>query len=330
MKVLAELLGESPEMRTIRERITRLLQTLGGGRRMPSVLLQGETGTGQSLLARAIHDAGPRCHGPFVSVNCAAIPAPLIEAELFGFERGAFTDARRAKPGLFQLARGGTIVLDEIGLLPEELQGKLLQVVDERRVRRLEGTQSELLDAWIISASNEDLALAARERRFRHDLYYRLAVVTFWLPALRERQEDILQLANHSLQRACADYELPPKSLSLDAQAALLHHAWPGNVRELSNVIEQAALLSGTEVLSAEALSLVTPDTRDRAPGRCVSPLKVELRQIERNRLLEALGRTGWKLSPAAALLGIPRNTLRYQLKRLDLWNGRPGRARGP
>src|SRR5436853_1289807 len=187
MKHLAELLGESPGIEAIRDRIKRLVARQQDARRLPPVLIDGETGTGKGLLARLIHRAGPRPDGPFVDVNCAAIPETLLEAEMFGFERGAFTDARRAKPGLLQTAHRGTIFLDEVGLLPEALQAKLLKVLEERSVRRLGATRDEAVDVWIVTATNEDLRVAIRERRFREDLYHRLAVLTVTLPPLRQR-----------------------------------------------------------------------------------------------------------------------------------------------
>src|SRR4030095_8055869 len=171
MNHLAELRGESPGIQAIRDRIARLLTRQPDGRRLPPVLIEGETGTGKGLLARLIHRAGPRPDGPFVDVNCAAIPETLLEAEMFGFERGAFTDARRAKPGLLQTAHRGTIFLDEVGLLPEALQGKRLKVLEDRVVRRRGATRDEPVDVWIVTATNEDLATAVQQRRFREDLY---------------------------------------------------------------------------------------------------------------------------------------------------------------
>src|SRR3989338_4542753 len=202
MKPLEELIGASAVIEQVRDRIGRLLERQHESRRLPPVLIEGETGTGKGLLARLIHRAGPRAEGPFVEVNCAAIPETLLAAELFGFERGAFTDARQAKPGLFQTAHRGTIFLDEIGLLPEGLQAKLLKVIEERTVRRLGSTRSEPLDVWILTATNDDLALATRLKRFREDLYHRLAVLTLAVPPLRERAEDILALAERFLTRA--------------------------------------------------------------------------------------------------------------------------------
>jgi DNA-binding NtrC family response regulator len=259
MATLVELLGESPGIVAVREKIARLLERQLDSRRLPPILIRGETGTGKGLLARAIHRAGPRATGSFVDVNCAAIPETLLEAELFGFERGAFTDARQAKPGLFQAAHRGTLFLDEVGLLPEGLQGKLLTVLEEREVRRLGSTRSEPVDVWILAATSADLEAGTRARRFREDLYHRLAVLTLWLPPLRERGRDILLLAEHFLSRACADYILPPKSLSPEAQAALPPYQWPGNIRELANVMERVALLSDELVVTAEMLGVSAP-----------------------------------------------------------------------
>ena len=212
MEALAELLGESPAITSVRRKLRQLLEGQPAGRRLPAILIQGETGTGKGLVARLIHRMGPRKGGPFVDINCPAIPETLLEAELFGFERGAFTDARRAKPGLLQTAHRGTLFLDEVGLLPESVQAKLLTVIEERVVRRLGSTRSEAIDVCFISATNTDLQAALRARRFREDLYHRLAVITFDLPPLRERGRDVLLLAERFLARACVDYGLPPKT----------------------------------------------------------------------------------------------------------------------
>src|SRR5438067_8418793 len=256
MRALSDLLGDSPGIRAVREKIARLLDRPAESRRLPPILIQGETGTGKGLLARMIHRAGPRPDGPFVDVNCAAIPDTLLEAEMFGFERGAFTDARRSKPGLFQVAHRGTIFLDEVGLLPEALQAKLLKVLEERSVRRLGATRDEPIDVWILTATNEDLRAAIRERRFREDLYDRLAVLTVTLPPLRERGDDVVALAEHFLARVCADYGVARLRLARGAVPALRAYAWPGNVRELSNVIERAVLQSSSDELTSEALGI--------------------------------------------------------------------------
>src|SRR5712691_5261798 len=274
MEGLAELLGESAAIQGVRENIRRLLARPQTGRRLPSILIQGETGTGKGLVARLIHRHGPRAEGPFVDVNCAAIPETLLEAELFGFERGAFTDARRAKPGLFQAAHRGTIFLDEVGLLPESLQAKLLKVLEEQAVRRLGATTAEPVDTWIISATNADLPAAVQQRTFREDLYHRLAVLTLRLPPLRERGKDVLVLARQFLGRVCADYGLPSKQFAPDAEARLQAYAWPGNIRELSNVVERVALLAEGDLVTADMLELrpsaaaeaASPAAADQAP----------------------------------------------------------------
>src|SRR2546422_90224 len=322
---LAEILGESPGIVAVRETVGRLLQRQADARRLPPVLIQGETGTGKGLVARALHRAGPRRDGPFVDVNCAAIPEPLLEAEMFGFERGAFTDARQAKPGLVQTADKGLIFLDEVGLLPSGLQSKLLKFVEDRTVRRLGSTRSEPVDVWIITASNEDLGAAVRQGGFREDLYHRLAVVTIWLPPLRERGDDIAVLAEHFLDRISRDYGLPPKSLAPDGRGALLAHPWPGNVRELSNVIERVALLEEAPLITREMLGLREPtamETPQSADGEEAVPFKEELEGIERERLLQALRRAKWNIVRAAASLGIPRGTLRYRIEKYGLERG--------
>jgi two-component system response regulator AtoC len=227
MEEFANLLGESPAIETVRQSLRQLLARAKAGRRLPAILIGGETGTGKGLVARLIHRQGPRSDGPFVDINCAAIPENLLEAELFGFERGAFTDARRAKPGLFQTAHRGSVFLDEVGLLPESMQAKLLKVLEERAVRRLGGTASEPVDVAVISATNVDLAHAAASGRFRPDLYHRLAVLTVPLPPLRERGRDAVLLARHFLGRACTEYGLSPKRLTREAEERLLQYPGP-------------------------------------------------------------------------------------------------------
>ena len=221
------------------------------------------------MLARALHGASPRAAAPFVDVNCAAIPETLLEAEMFGYERGAFTDARQPKAGLFQTAHRGTIFLDEVGLLPEGLQAKLLKVIEDHAVRRLGSTRSEPVDVWILAATSENLAVALRTRRFREDLYHRLAVVTITLPPLRDRGADVLRLAEHFLARACADYGLPAKTFAPEAASALVAYPWPGNLRELGNVMERVALLGrGPPGDAGDARPAQRPGHRAGAPAR--------------------------------------------------------------
>jgi len=318
------IIGRSAAMQALFRRMEKF------ARRDVSVLIQGETGTGKGLIARAIHRSGPRSAGPFVDVNCAAIPETLLEAELFGFERGAFTDARQAKPGLFQAAHGGTLFLDEAGLLPEALQAKLLTVLEERTVRRLGSTRSEPVDVWILAATSEDLLAAIRGRRFREDLYHRLSVLTLSLPPLRERGEDVVRLAERFLARACTDYGLPQKAFVPDALAALRAYAWPGNIRELANVMERVALLSDSPTVSAEMLGLPGPPASRPDPGpreAAAASLGDTLEGVERQHLLEALRETGGNSSRAATRLGIPRNTLRYRMEKHGLRPGGPPTA---
>ena len=326
MGPMAELLGESAGIKAVRDKLRRLIERPQKLRRVPPVLIEGETGTGKGLLARILYRTGPRPDGPFVDVNCAAIPETLLEAEMFGFERGAFTDARRAKPGLFQAAHRGTIFLDEVGLLPEALQAKLLKVLEEHAVRRLGSTRDDPVDVWIVTATNEDLLTAVRERRFREDLYHRLAVLTLTLPPLRERGADILALADHFLQGACADYGVPPKTLTSTAQAALLAYPWPGNVRELGNLMERVTLLSPELEVTAEILGLSRPARGEEREAKRVEPAG-SLEDAVRARVAEVLSQTHWNISRSAALLGISRNTLRARIEKYGLKGGAPAPA---
>jgi transcriptional regulator with AAA-type ATPase domain/tetratricopeptide (TPR) repeat protein len=326
---LAELIGSSPAMDEVRDQIRRLVARQQSGHRLPSIMIVGETGTGKGLVAHLLHRSSPRASGPFVPINCAAIPDTLLEAELFGYERGAFTDARQSKAGLFQTAHHGTIFLDEVGLLPEGLQAKLLKALEERAVRRLGGTRSEPFDAWVLSATNSDLTAALRERRFREDLYHRLAVLTLSLPPIRERGEDVVLLAGHYLARACADYGLPPKTISRAARARLTDFPWPGNVRQLANVMERVALLTDAREVTAEMLAL---------PGMPISAARVVVAEpttrsmdatAMRQRVLETLEQHRWNISHTAVALHITRNTLRAWMEKYGLREGTRG-ARSP
>jgi len=326
MRSLEGLLGDSALIHDLRIQVTRLLDRPQGTRRLPAVLITGETGVGKGLLARAMHDASDRRTAAFVAINCAAVPETLVEAELFGYERGAFTDARQAKPGLFQAAHRGSLFLDEIGTLPLALQAKLLTAIEERQVRRLGSTRPESVDVWILSASNDSLPAAVGAGRFRPDLYHRLSALTLELPPLRARAGDVLLLADHYLDRACRDYGLAPKHLTADARRALLAYAWPGNVRELINLLERTALLAGDDALTARDLGLpVERDAVSGGPrqGRAVSGESPDRSAppsvLERDDLLGALEATKWNLSRAAARLNIPRNTLRYRMEKLRL-----------
>jgi len=324
MDLNGEPLGKSPAMRVVLEKVARLTQLQSGGRRLPPILIQGETGTGKGFIAEFIHRKGQRSAGPFVAVNCAAIPEQLLEAEMFGFERGAFTDAKQAKPGLFQAAHHGTIFLDEVGLLSEAFQAKLLKVIEERAVRRLGSTRSEPVDVSIITATNLDLAVRTQDGKFREDLYHRLAVLTLWLPPLRERGDDVVLLAEHLLARTCREYGAPAKSFAPDARAALLGNPWKGNIRELTNVIERIVLLSDAPQITARMIGL--PDVSSSPPASAPlappSPPAPAGDDLDPGHLYEALVASRWNVSRAAATLGISRNRLRYWMEQYGLRRG--------
>ena len=301
----AELLGESPAINLLRANLRHLLERQPAGRRLPAILIQGETGTGKGVVARLMHRMGPRRGGPFVDINCPAIPETLLEAELFGYERGAFTDARHAKPGLFHTAHRGTLFLDEVGLLPESVQAKLLTVLEDRAVRRLGSTQPEAVDVCVISASNANLQEAVRARRFRDDLYHRLTVITLDLPPLRERGRDVLLLAERFLAQACVDYGLPPKTLGEEAQTRLLAYPWPGNIRELANVIERAALFTEAAVITGAMLEpLAAEGPRSAALPPSGSPSAITPEEAMRQYLQGVLEQSAGNISHAAAPAG--------------------------
>jgi DNA-binding NtrC family response regulator len=310
------LIGDSFAMNQLKARIGHLIEAERGLRDAdaPAVLITGETGTGKELAARALHFDGSRAAQPFVEINCAAIPAQLLESELFGHERGAFTDARERKIGLVETASGGTLFLDEIGDLDLGLQAKLLKLLEDKTVRRLGNVRDQKVDVRIVAATHQPLESRVREGRFRADLYYRLRIVELAMPALRQRGDDILLLARHFLTLHAARYGRPILQLGPDARASLLAHAWPGNVRELRNLMEQAVLLCSGPMLDANQLHL-TPVT-DRPQQEPAGTLE----DMERAMLLDALKQTGWNVTQSARLLGISRDTLRYRIDkhRLD------------
>jgi len=326
MDLSGEPLGKSPAMKVVLEKVARLIQLQSGSPRLPPILIQGETGTGKGFIAEFIHRKGQRSAGPFVAVNCAAVPEQLLEAEMFGFERGAFTDAKQAKPGLFQAAHTGTIFLDEVGLLSQAFQAKLLKAIDERAVRRLGSTRSEPVNVSIIAATNLDLAALTREGRFREDLYHRLAVLTLWLPPLRERGDDVILLAERLLDRTCREYGKSARSFTHDARAALLAHPWDGNIRDLRNVIERIVLLSDDELITARTIGM--PDAAGAPPARpplATSPSSVPAADdLDPARLYAALVASRWNVSRASASLGISRNRLRYWMEQYEFRRGMP------
>jgi two-component system response regulator HydG len=291
-----------------------------------TVLLTGESGTGKEVLARAIHDASPRADGPFLALNCAALPETLIESELFGHERGAFTGADRLKLGRFELAAGGTLFLDEMGELAPAAQAKLLRVLQERRYERVGGTTTLEADVRLVAATNRDLERAVAERRFREDLYYRLAVFRIHLPPLRERGEDVVLLADHFVRQLGATLGHPEPGLSRAARDRLLAHPWPGNIRELQNALERARILAGGELISPEQLGIMPRPARQASSSAAAVPAPISrtadvhaLAEIEREMIRDALQRARGNKSRAAAALGLSRTRLYTRLYRLGL-----------
>ena len=313
------IVGTAPAIRALREQIRYLaaFDTVGNPH-VPTVLLQGATGTGKGLVARVVHDSGPRAAGPFIDVNCAAIPDTLLEAELFGFEAGAFTDAKRAKPGLFEAASGGTLFLDEIDSCPLALQGKLLRAIEEKRIRRLGAVTDHHVDVKLTAATQSDLGLHISAGRFRADLYYRLAMVVLELPSLHTRGEDVLVLVRHFLAQAATAHGLAPKQLSDEASKWLLRYTWPGNVRELSHLMERATLLCMTPILDTQTLARLCLPQPAAHPAPTLAPQDMPVSD-EATRIRQTLTRTGGNVVRSARLLGLSRNTLRYRMRKYGM-----------
>jgi two-component system response regulator AtoC len=322
---IARLLGDSIPMRQLKALTQRLLEAESalGDDEPPSVLITGETGTGKEVLARAIHFEGPRQSGPFIELNCGSIPAQLLEAELFGHERGAFTDAKERKIGLVEAADGGTLFLDEIGDMDIALQVKLLKLLEEKSVRRLGSVRDQKVNVRVIAATHQPLEQLVSDGRFRSDLYFRLRIVQLTLPPLRERNEDILLLAHHFLAQQCARYKKENLRFSAASEQTMLNYAWPGNVRELRNIIEQTVLMAAESVIEPTQLPFCAvlggnPAIQSHpATGNTTSGLSLE--QTERDLLAKALDKTAWNVTHAARLLGVSRDTLRYRIEKHGL-----------
>jgi two-component system, NtrC family, response regulator AtoC len=290
--------------------------------RHPStVLITGESGTGKELVARLVHKSSPRADKAFVAVNCGAIPEPLLESELFGHVKGAFTSADRDKIGLFEEANGGTLFLDEIGELPAALQVKLLRALQEGEVRRVGATTSQRIDARVVAATNRDLGVDVASGRFRGDLYYRVNVVTIRLPALRERAQDVPELALHFLRLYNARLGLKVESISPAAMRTLMDYAWPGNVRELENVIERALVLSAGPTIEREHLSDIIAPVSAAQPAVDDFSVKRQTEALERTLIRRALERTNGNRTRAAQLLDLSHRALLYKIRDYDLGN---------
>ena len=308
--VTPDIIGSSPTFQAVLEQINTVAP------QDCTVLLCGETGTGKEVAARAIHNASPRRHGSFVPVNCAAIPAGLLESELFGHERGAFTGAVSQTKGRFHSADRGTLFLDEIGELPLDLQPKLLRVLQEKQFERLGGCQTFQVDARVIAASNLDLWALVQQRRFRADLYYRLAIFPVTLPPLRERVDDIPLLVNYFVKKFAARQGKSIDCIPDEVLQILKLHDWPGNIRELQNLLERAVIMT-----SGATLHFPYGGLRPPAPNTSTVTLRT-LAEAERDHIIQVLGEVGWVvggLRGAAALLGVPRTTLISRMNKLGI-----------
>ena len=316
-----EIIGQCPAIVAVREQVARLVQrSAAAGGELPAILLTGETGTGKDLLAGCIHAALPSRDGPFVALNCSAVPAELFESELFGHQRGAFTGAAADKAGLFETADAGTLMLDEIGDLPLALQPKLLRALETRTARRVGDTRDRGFDLYLIAATHRDLAVQVAEGRFRGDLYYRLKVLTIHLPPLRERGDDVLLLADRFRRQLGAKYGIADLALSEAARQALRDYDWPGNVRELQHALESAALSITGSLIDVSDLPLpVAVDPVRRAERAIDEDRPIVLEQVEKSLIEQALAHTGGNVSAAARLLSIGREALRYRMAKFGL-----------
>ncbi|QXE89742.1 sigma-54-dependent transcriptional regulator [Geomonas subterranea] len=310
-----KILGNSKHMKNVLEMMAKVAKSDAS-----TVLVQGESGTGKELVAKYIHYESARADKPFVAINCAAVPSTLLESELFGHEKGAFTDAKTSKKGLFELADGGTVFLDEIGDMEIGMQAKLLRFLEDRTFRRIGGAKVIPVDVRIISATNKDLMKAIEDKSFRNDLYYRLQVIPIFLPALRERKEDILVLANHFIDVFSKEFGKPTKGISSMAEKLLVEYNWPGNIRELKNVIERAIILGNDENLLLENLPLeivakasqvTVPLTTFKLP-----PEGIDIEEVERELIKQSLEITDWNQSKAAKKLNLGIDAFRYRMKK--------------
>ncbi|MEJ2008048.1 MAG: sigma-54 dependent transcriptional regulator [Acidobacteriota bacterium] len=334
-RLLREALGHRYQFENIVAKSAGMQEVLATVERVAptnsTVLLGGESGVGKDMIARAIHQHSRRVSGPFVKINCTAIPENLLESELFGYEKGAFTGAITAKPGKFELADKGTIFLDEIGDMPGSLQAKLLRVLQEREFERLGGTKTIKVDVRVVAATNQDLRAALEQGTFREDLYYRLNVVPISIPPLREHKEDIPYLVDHFIQRYAESSGNPIEGITPAAMKLLMDFHWPGNVRELENILERAVVMAaGSNIdvddirldVAAPATSRAGVEPSSMAANGSVLPLLPEgtsLEQFEDRIIKEALERAGGNKSQAARLLGLSRNALRYRLSKMGV-----------
>jgi DNA-binding NtrC family response regulator len=309
----ANIIARSDKMQAVLSLVERVAHSNS------TVLLGGESGVGKDLIARAIHEHSHRASGPFIKINSTAIPETLLESELFGYEKGAFSGATGSKPGKFELADKGTLFLDEIGDVPPAIQVKLLRVLQEREFERLGGTKTLKVDVRLIAATNRDLRAALEEGTFREDLYYRLNVVAIDIPPLREHKDDIPALVNFFLEKFSRESETAVHGITPAAMKVLIDHHWPGNVRELQNVIERAVTLSTNATLDVDDIHLDKPRQRAGSETSATLPEGMTLEQWEDEMIREALRNAGGNKSQAARALGLSRNALRYRLSKIGV-----------
>ncbi|KAA3615071.1 MAG: AAA family ATPase [Calditrichaeota bacterium] len=311
---LSEIIGESAAIQKIKMIVPRI-----GKIETSRILLEGETGTGKSMLAQVIHNSSSKINKPFVEINCAAIPETLLEAELFGNIKGAFTNAVADRIGLIESANGGTLFLDEISELPLNLQAKLLSFLETRKFRQLGSNKEKMVQLRLIAATNKGLAKCVEEGTFREDLFYRLNVVLLTLPALREMENDLILLANHFIANFNMLFNKKVKNLSASATKKLLNHSWPGNVRELSNCIEQAMIFAESETLEADDFVIRKNTTIENKLDYNIPSSGIDLEKMEIEFLKSALTKSNGNKSNAAKLLGLSRDTLRYRLEKYNI-----------
>jgi DNA-binding NtrC family response regulator len=328
---LREALGQRYSYRNIVARSAKMQEVLALVERVaPSnstVLLGGESGVGKDLIARSIHEHSRRASGPFVKINCTAIPENLLESELFGYEKGAFTGATSSKPGKFELADKGTIFLDEIGDVPAAIQVKLLRVLQEREFERLGGTKTLKVDVRLVAATNRNLRAALEQRTFREDLYYRLNVVPIDIPPLRDHKEDIPDLVDHFVARFASESGKAIRGITPEARQLIMNFHWPGNVRELENIVERAVALSDGPLLDVADIHLDVVPPATSTAGSPFPPEGMTLEQWEDEMIREALRRANGNKSQAARLLGLSRNALRYRLSKIGVPDEPEGQA---
>ncbi|MGH6625525.1 MAG: sigma-54-dependent transcriptional regulator [Burkholderiaceae bacterium] len=315
------LVGDSAAMQALREQVRAIAahESAGPLAAPPPILIHGETGSGKKLVARACHQAGPRASAAFLELNCGSLPPDAMEAELFGYEKGAVADAAVRKLGLIEAADGGTLLLIEIGELDPSLQARLLRLLEEQRVRRLGGLQDRRVNVRIVASTNRDLEALVRAGRFRSDLLYRLGVLQIHIPPLRSRSDDVWQLAQQFAALSARRYGKPTPQLDASAEAALRQHSWPGNVRELRNLIERAVLLCQGQQISSTDLALTPQPAAILLPDAALPAMLTRQDELERSHLIRALEQTGWNVARAARQLDISRDTMRYRMEKHGL-----------